>query len=95
MTPLLTPWSAESGSAWTLLYPTYSVVPVQPLFQVPIGYPVAKREEEFANVVSRWIELTQAGPLDEQLYDHWILGKKAGAMGPRWSVLRDVLGWIE
>lgn len=88
-------WSAESGSAWTLLYPTYSVVPVRPLFQVPIGYPVAKREEEFCNVVSRWVEVTQAGPLDGQLYDYWILGKKTRATRPRWSVVRDVLGWTD
>ena len=37
-------WSAESGSAWTLLYPDYSVVPLRPLFQVPLGYPVAPRD---------------------------------------------------
>ncbi len=28
-------WSAESGSAWTLLYPEFSVVPIIPLYRVP------------------------------------------------------------
>ena len=28
-------------------------------------------------------------------YDHWILGKTANAHQPRWSVIRDVLRWVE
>jgi hypothetical protein len=26
-------------------------------------------------------------------YDYWILGKGADNRGPRWSILRNVLGW--
>ena len=31
----------------------------------------------------------------ERLFDYWIHGQDAGRRGPRWSVLRDVLGWVE
>ncbi len=29
------------------------------------------------------------------LYDYWILGKEVEAKEPRWSVIRNVLHWIE
>ena len=29
------------------------------------------------------------------LYDYWILGKNAVPKSPRWSVLRNVLHWVQ
>jgi hypothetical protein len=31
----------------------------------------------------------------EELFDHWILGQGAEDEQPRWSIIRDVLGWID
>ena len=88
-------WFAESGSAWTLLYPGFSVVPLRPVIQVQLAYAVAQRDEAFETFLSRWIEITRGTSVDEQLYDHWILGKSAAVKTPRWSVIRNVLGWVE
>ncbi len=88
-------WSAESGSAWTLLYPEFSVILVRPLFRVPIGYPVDQKDDVFAEFLSNWLALTEAGPLDERLYDHWISGKTISQQEPRWSIIRDVLHWVK
>ena len=33
------------------------------------------------------------GNVDE-LYQHWILGGGAQPRQPRWSLIRDVLGWV-
>ena len=86
--------TAEAGAAWTLLYPEFSVVLVRPLFQAPVGYPVARDNEAFAQFLGSWIRFTSAGGFDKRLYDHWILGKTPRKSGPRWSVLRDLLSWI-
>jgi len=88
-------FSAEAGSAWSLLYPHFSVVLIRPLYRVPVGYPVAQGNDKFAVFLSRWLETIEAGPLKEQLYDHWILGKDAEVHRPRWSVMRDVLHWVD
>jgi Na+/H+-dicarboxylate symporter len=88
-------WSAESGSAWTLLYPEFSVVPVIPLYQVPVGYAVSQKNTELADFVSQWLKVVKAGPADERLYDHWILGKNSTHQETRWSVIRDVLHWVD
>lgn len=40
---------AERGSAWTLLYPQYSVVvPLGGLVKIPLAYPIGRRDEAFA-----------------------------------------------
>ena len=36
----------------------------------------------------------QSGALKAK-YDYWVLGKKTENRAPRWSVIRDVLHWVE
>jgi ABC-type amino acid transport substrate-binding protein len=88
--------SAEAGSAWTLLYPAYHVVtPFKREVRWPLGYPVAPGDEEFLRFVDRWIDLKVYGGVINQLYDHWILGKTAVPNVPRWSIIRNVLHWVD
>jgi ABC-type amino acid transport substrate-binding protein len=87
---------AEGGSAWTLLYPKFQpVVPVPDVAKIPIAYPVAGRDREFANFLSQWIKLKKNGLEYPRLYNHWILGLDAVPKQPRWSIIRDVLKWVE
>ena len=62
---------------------------------VPLTYVVANRDRDFADYVSYWIELQQKGEIIKQLYAHWILGKAAEEKEPRWSIMRNVLNWVE
>jgi hypothetical protein len=56
---------------------------------------VANKDRHFADYVSYWIELQQKGEIIKQLYAHWILGKAAEEKEPRWSIIRNVLHWVE
>jgi ABC-type amino acid transport substrate-binding protein len=86
--------TAERGSFLTLLHPAYSVVVPQPLqIRLPLAYPVARHDVEAARFLSAWIELKKMDGTVQALYDHWILGRDARARTPRWSILRDVLGF--
>jgi hypothetical protein len=86
-------FSAESGSAWSLLYPAYTVVIPQPdILAVPLAYAMARGDQELVSFVNTWIELKKKDKTIAALYDHWILGKNAVLKQPRWSVLRNVLG---
>ncbi|MDJ0990704.1 MAG: cation:dicarboxylase symporter family transporter [Desulfobacterales bacterium] len=89
--------TAEAGSAWTLIYPNYEVVVPKPdIIKSPLAYPVAGGDTAMADFVSRWIELVHKQRLDfQRIYDHWILGAEAEERKPRWSVIRNVLGWVE
>jgi Na+/H+-dicarboxylate symporter len=87
---------AESGSAWTLLYPEYAVVTLSGLArQWPLGYAVAGQDLELLDFMNHWINLKKKDGTIEGAYDHWILGRTAEQKGPRWSIIRDVLHWVE
>jgi ABC-type amino acid transport substrate-binding protein len=87
---------AERGSAWTLLHPQFSVVvPSGTRVRIPLGYPVAARDETFASFINTWIELKRKDGTMEALFDYWVKGLRAVPAQPRWSIIRDVLHWID
>lgn len=87
---------AERGSAWTLLYPRYTVVvPGPSSIRMPLAYPLARHDRAFASFVNTWIELKRKDGTIDALYEYWILGRSAETPVPRWSIARNVLHWIE
>ncbi len=87
-------YAAERGSAWTLIYPDYTVaVPRGSHAKVPIAFGVPKGQEEFIGFLNSWLNLKIKLGTTGRLYDHWILGKDLQRAEPRWSVIRDVFGW--
>jgi ABC-type amino acid transport substrate-binding protein len=87
---------AERGSVMTLLDPKYTaVVPLPDPIKVPLAYPVARHDEQWAAFLNTWIELKRRDGTIDALYRHWVLGKDAVARKPRWSIMRDVLHWVK
>jgi Na+/H+-dicarboxylate symporter len=87
---------AEIASAWTLVHPEYAVVVPQPdPVRVPSGFGVALGSEDLLAEIDEWVVFAQSQGSIQQTYDYWILGKGAEATGPRWSIVRDVLGWVK
>jgi ABC-type amino acid transport substrate-binding protein len=88
--------SAEAGSAWTLLYPDDQVVVPKPMVGIQaLGYPIAGGDQELLNYLNSWIDIKIKGSVLDEVHDHWILGRGAEEKQPRWSVIRDVLHWVE
>ena len=86
--------SAERGSAWTLLYPSYTVAIPQPdILAAPLAYAMSQNDRELVDFMTTWIDLKRKDRTIQSLYDYWILGKNAVPKAPRWSVMRNVLGW--
>jgi Na+/H+-dicarboxylate symporter/ABC-type amino acid transport substrate-binding protein len=86
--------TAERGSAYTLLHPAYSVaVPKPRPFKVPLAYVIAGRDPAMVAMVDTWIEQKRKDGTIEDLFAHWILGQNSAPPAPRWSVMRNVLGW--
>jgi Na+/H+-dicarboxylate symporter len=87
---------AERGSAWTLMYPKFTVVvPGPEIVKVPLAYPIARHDQAFASFVNTWIELKRKDGTLDALYQYWILGRNAQPRTPRWSIMRNVLHWVE
>ncbi|MBW1902748.1 MAG: amino acid ABC transporter substrate-binding protein [Deltaproteobacteria bacterium] len=88
--------SAEAGSAWSLIYPQYSVVVPQPLgVKLPTAFAMPRGDITLVKYVNTWIQDAKKSKRMQAIYNYWILGKKAVKKQPRWSVIRNVLHWVE
>lgn len=88
-------YSTESGSAWSMLYADYSaVIPKGLKLRVPVAFMLPKGELDLVQYMNTWLNLTKESGMQDKVYNNWILGKNPKAKKPRWSVMKDVLGWI-
>jgi len=87
--------SAEEGSAYAYRHPQYTVIPTPHDIRLPAAYPLPKGDLEIVEFISNWIELKRKDGTVDALYDYWMLGGVSKVSEPRWSVIRDVLGWID
>ena len=87
---------AEHATGWSLLHPEYTVVVPQPNpVHVPSAFGVATDAVELARLVDEWtLTATGAGVVD-QAFEFWVMGRGAEPTEPRWSIIRDVLHWVE
>jgi len=89
-------FSAEAGSAWTLVYPQFNVVVPHPSrVAAPIAFALPREADDLATFVDTWIRLKKKDRTLERLHANWILGQGAKPRTPRWSVIRNVLGWVD
>jgi len=85
-------FTAEAGSAWTLVYPSFTVVVPDPKpINVPISYPLPRGDYELKSFVDTWISMAQSQGKVDALFTHWIKGEVRGQRKPRWSILNDVI----
>ncbi len=88
--------SAEAGSAWTLLYPNFQVVtPFPRNLDLPLVYPFLSEDGIFGEIVNYWIEVKKHDGTIQDAYDYWILGQGGEQKSPRWSIIGDVLHWVD
>ncbi len=87
--------AAEEGAAWTVLYPRFTVVVPRPVIQLPTVYVVARDNPSLLRAMNEWLLIEKGtGGIDE-FYDYWVEGKTRQVQPTRWSVIRDVLGWVK
>ena len=86
---------AEKAAAWTILHPTFAaVVPTPPRLQ-PSGYAVERGNNDMLLLLDAWLLNAKSDGTMDELYGYWMLGEVKRTQPPRWSIARDVLGWID
>ncbi|MBE0366160.1 hypothetical protein PULV_b0908 [Pseudoalteromonas ulvae UL12] len=69
-------FGAASASAWTLLYPEYTVVTPKPaLPPVAIAFPISSHDPAFELFMRNWILMKQRNSTFDKLFTYWIEGK--------------------
>ncbi|NCF18428.1 MAG: cation:dicarboxylase symporter family transporter [Haliea sp.] len=87
---------AESASAWTLVYPKFSVVVPSPGgVEIPIVFALPNGDTKFRRFIDSWISTSVSFGVVAEAYEYWILGKEPIKRRQRWSVVRDVLHWVD
>ncbi len=85
-------YSAESGSAWTLVYPEFSVaVPAPDVLRVPIGYATARDDRRTAEFIDAWIGLKRNDRTITQLFEYWFEGRESLEKHRRRSYVHEFL----
>jgi Na+/H+-dicarboxylate symporter/ABC-type amino acid transport substrate-binding protein len=87
--------AGETGAAWTILHPDYTIAIPRPVIGIPVSYGLPYGEEGLREVVNTWLKLKQQDGTMQSLYDYWVQGKTGAVEPPRWSIIRDVLGWVK
>ena len=87
--------SAEAGSAWTILYPVYSVVVPEPHLKANAAFAMPLATLDFEDFVNDWLQMEETSGIIDKLYNKWILGIKVEQKKARWSIGRDLFGLWE
>jgi len=85
---------AEEAAAWTIRYPQFSFVPPAPAVLVPSGYAVARLDTDLLLYLDTWLLRAKLDGTVDELYRYWMLGQVEATQPPRWSVIRNGLGWV-
>lgn len=87
--------SAETGSAWTLIHPNFAVIdPRDDETSRPLAF-LRRRDDKIENGLDTWFRLKRHEGTLDSIFGYWILGVGAEEETQRWSVIRDVLHWVE
>ncbi len=69
-------FGAAGASAWTLVYPEYSVVtPKQQLSRIPVSFAIPPKDPAFELYLRNWITLNQKNGNIDRIFQYWIEGK--------------------
>lgn len=88
--------SAEEAAAWTLVYPQYSVAVPLPDWKAPLVVAMDPSSSTLHGYVDAWLEMAVRDGTVDRFFSYWIMGEDPPERrAPRWSLIRDVLGWVE
>jgi Na+/H+-dicarboxylate symporter len=88
--------AAEEGAAWTIRYPRLNLTIPTPILMIPLGYALARDSDPaLLTFFNAWLDNAQGYGTVDALYRYWMLGELDSTREPRWSIARDVLGWLD
>ena len=89
-------WPYLSAFIWSLDHPEYTVLDFNfQLGEKYLSYPVRGKSITWLNFVQNWLTLKKESGFTDQQYNYWIKGEPISQLEPRWSILRNVLHWVD
>lgn len=91
-------WEEQEAIAWTLRHRYYRVVVPQPKMGYDtLGYAIRQDSSRFLHYLNQWLELKKTEGFTNKQTELWIKGKTkiAAPVEKRWSIIRNVLHWVD
>ena len=90
-------WNQISATVWCMIYPNFTVIDYEgDLGKGYLGYPVRPDAVHLLEFINSWMKLKVANGFYQEQTDYWILGKNPKNINkPRWSIIRNVLHWVD
>jgi proton glutamate symport protein len=89
-------WTLEQARAWAAANPGFSaVVPTD--FGAPLlmAYLMPPNSPQLVNFINQWLDLQRASGFEQQMKEYWLEGKPRRDDQPRWSIMRNMLHWVD
>jgi hypothetical protein len=88
-------WTLEQAATLARAHPGITaVVPKDLGSPFLFTYLMPPDSEQMVHFVNYWMELRRADGFRMRGVNYWILGQPRAVMTPRWSILRNVLHWV-
>lgn len=89
-------WTLPQARAWAEVHPGYSAVEASDLgAPIPMAFFMPPGADELVGFVNYWQDLRGSAGDSDALREYWLEGKPRTSGEPRWSVMRNVLGWVD
>lgn len=88
-------WSELPAYIWCLAHPDYTAISFDnTLGKKYFAYPCQMESEQFLHFLNDWLQLKQEQGFEQEQRQYWFLGKAQTPESHRWSILRNVLHWV-
>jgi Na+/H+-dicarboxylate symporter len=85
-----------SDFIWCLSHPEFTVIDYNGLIgKRYFAYPIQTGAIEWAAFLSNWLILKEQAGFKHQMHRYWIEAENPKERAPRWSVIRNVLHWVD
>jgi ABC-type amino acid transport substrate-binding protein len=89
-------WAELQSYIWCLTNPNFTTLTYHgQLGKKYFAYPMTLNAQQFVYFANEWLFLKQEQGFAYRQRQYWFLGKEYNPKAKRWSILRDVLHWVE
>lgn len=89
-------WSELPSYIWCLGHPEFTTLSYHKQLGIRyFAYPVKTGSFDTINFIDHWLVLKRLSGFTDAQKDYWISGKRPNEKAQRWSIIRNVLHWVD
>jgi proton glutamate symport protein len=89
-------WTLDQAKAWAAANPGFSAaIPSDLGPPLLMAYLMPPNSEAFVGFLDQWLDLQRVNGFEQRMREYWLEGKPRLDDRPRWSIVRNVLHWVE